>query len=789
MTPRRFNPFTRAPTISAPTEAVQVAHRVADAMFSPPAIRSHHASVVPLSPTPPQDHMLPSDSSMTQPSDFAPPKHPVPYDDLEILRDSQYSSECSDIGSPSAYEPSAEEVAQFAVLARASIVSDRRSVESDDAKHTVLDKGKGRAVDEHGHDHERDHDHDHDHDHGSRHVGAYAVNIDEWRCAPLSPGLENTRARRDNLSVPVVPFHSGHVAYGSYPINIDQWAAPLSPDPSASRDSFGSPSHQASSSTSPPESFTITSGFGAHCSDTNLPLPGSISRSDSSTGPPRTTPRRAPPPPLKLAKSNSSLGRESTPSITSRRNSDDSLGVVIEAHRPKHAGPVWNDKHSDSAWDRDGDAEKRPEMHNVALTPFAREASYSTTGRKSGLVGILKTKRASKCEPKRVRLASPKASAWEKTILAQQAQSPGRFEYNVGRYQEPKARRSCRSRIRPSWIVGLVLLSIIIVVIVVPFKLKRKEEPPPSIIAPSPVAPENFTGDVSECLLPFLMAVNSIGPLYPCGACRTLLANHTNDFLNDMNTTYTGIGAVRQYCALMDVFFDSSVSSLHQGKWGADMEPCGGWQGIQCDARKRITTLELVYPGVPARLPASFQDLVSLQTFRVVGDGQRPQGFLPPNIAVLPNMTTLDLQYTGLGGTVTNVSASMRNLTMVSNPALKPPMNLSSIPLDALVLADQNLTSLPSLPSSLRVLDLSHNSLNVSLSPLMALPYLNTLYLQHNDLERFIPPPGAPIEVLSLAGNPRLVGGLWSATCRGLRACDARGTAMGRNCTTCYYEE
>ncbi|BEI84547.1 hypothetical protein CcaverHIS002_0411510 [Cutaneotrichosporon cavernicola] len=502
MTPRRFNPFTRAPTISAPTEAVQVAHRVADAMFSPPAIRSHHASVVPLSPTPPQDHMLPSDSSMTQPSDFAPPKHPVPYDDLEILRDSQYSSECSDIGSPSAYEPSAEEVAQFAVLARASIVSDRRSVESDDAKHTVLDKGKGRAVDEHGHDHERDHDHDHDHDHGSRHVGAYAVNIDEWRCAPLSPGLENTRARRDNLSVPVVPFHSGHVAYGSYPINIDQWAAPLSPDPSASRDSFGSPSHQASSSTSPPESFTITSGFGAHCSDTNLPLPGSISRSDSSTGPPRTTPRRAPPPPLKLAKSNSSLGRESTPSITSRRNSDDSLGVVIEAHRPKHAGPVWNDKHSDSAWDRDGDAEKRPEMHNVALTPFAREASYSTTGRKSGLVGILKTKRASKCEPKRVRLASPKASAWEKTILAQQAQSPGRFEYNVGRYQEPKARRSCRSRIRPSWIVGLVLLSIIIVVIVVPFKLKRKEEPPPSIIAPSPVAPENFTGDVSECLLP-----------------------------------------------------------------------------------------------------------------------------------------------------------------------------------------------------------------------------------------------------------------------------------------------
>ncbi|BEJ00093.1 hypothetical protein CcaverHIS631_0411350 [Cutaneotrichosporon cavernicola] len=599
MTPRRFNPFTRAPTISAPTEAVQVAHRVADAMFSPPAIRSHHASVVPLSPTPPQDHMLPSDSSMTQPSDFAPPKHvpchipppkhvpchlapprphvpchippprphapcllppprphasrptthrkPVPYDDLEILRDSQYSSECSDIGSPSAYEPSAEEVAQFAVLARASIVSDRRSVESDDAKHTVLDKGKGRAVDEHGHDHERDHDHDHDHDHGSRHVGAYAVNIDEWRCAPLSPGLENTRARRDNLSVPVVPFHSGHVAYGSYPINIDQWAAPLSPDPSASRDSFGSPSHQASSSTSPPESFTITSGFGAHCSDTNLPLPGSISRSDSSTGPPRTTPRRAPPPPLKLAKSNSSLGRESTPSITSRRNSDDSLGVVIEAHRPKHAGPVWNDKHSDSAWDRDGDAEKRPEMHNVALTPFAREASYSTTGRKSGLVGILKTKRASKCEPKRVRLASPKASAWEKTILAQQAQSPGRFEYNVGRYQEPKARRSCRSRIRPSWIVGLVLLSIIIVVIVVPFKLKRKEEPPPSIIAPSPVAPENFTGDVSECLLPFLMAVNSIGPLYPCGACRTLLANHTNDFLNDMNTTYTGIGAVRQY--------------------------------------------------------------------------------------------------------------------------------------------------------------------------------------------------------------------------------------------------
>ncbi|BEJ15357.1 hypothetical protein CspHIS471_0411240 [Cutaneotrichosporon sp. HIS471] len=589
----------------------------------PPRPYAPHPSPRPYAPHPPP-HPPPRRHS-SRPTTH---RKPVPYDDIEILRDSQYSSECSDIGSPSAYEPSAEEVAQFAVLVRASIVSDRRSaqsVESDDAKHTVLDKGKGRAVDEPDHDH--DHDHDHEYEHGSRHAGAYAINIDEWRCAPLSPGLEeNMRARRDNLavsSVPFVPSHSGHVAYGSYPINIDQWAAPLSPDLSASRDSLGSPSHQASSSPSPPESFTITSGFGAHCSDTNLSLPGSISRSDSSTGPPRTTPRRAPPPPLKLANSNSSLGRESTPSITSRRNSDDSVGVVVEVHRPKHAGPVWNDKHSDLAWD--GTAEKRPEMHNVALTPFAREASYSTTGRKSGLVGILKTKRASKYEPKRVRLASPKASAWESTILAQQAQSPGKFEYNVGRYQEPKVRRSCRSRIQPSWIVGLVLLSIIIVVIVVPFKLKRKQDPPPTLMTPSPVAQENFTGNISECLLPFLVAGYSLGPLYPCGACRTLLVNHTNDFLNDMNTTYTGIGAVRQYCALLDVFFDSSVSSLHQGKWGADMEPCGGWQGIQCDARKRITTLELVYPGVPARLPTSFGDLVSLQTFRVVGDGQRPQ--------------------------------------------------------------------------------------------------------------------------------------------------------------------
>ncbi|GMK56858.1 hypothetical protein CspeluHIS016_0306980 [Cutaneotrichosporon spelunceum] len=739
----RFKQFARPVPISAPCPVgpLGAAHRAADGMISPPIIRSQHASVVPLSSPsvkPPGNRRRPSPSDAAgsrpaspapeglpapQPIDFPspppyspvqtlrpptrPPRHslyrkPVSYDDIETLRDSQYSSECSDTGSPAVYEPSAEEVAQFAVLARASIVPDRQSIASDEEKHTVLDKGKGRAADD-------DDDDDGEHNHHSRHTGSYPINIDEW-AAPLSPDLESANSKR--LAVP-------------------------------SR-------LNSSSSPSLPAGFTVTPGFEEHRSDTNLSDP--LARTNSfneSAASRRPMPHRAPPPPLKLAKSNGSLDRESTPSLVWRRNSEDSIGVSIETHRPNHRGSVWANKHSDGQWDEKHadlawdavDEEKRPELHNVTLTPFTKEASYSTEGsHKSSLVGILKPKRSDMQEQKR-------------------------------------------------WVVGLVLLNIVIVVIVVPFKLKEK--PKKAGVQSSDTSPpqESFTGDIDVCLSPFLTGGHSIGPLFPCGSCRLLLANHTNDFLNDVDTTFTGVGSLKQFCALMDVLFGSSVTSLHARKWGADMDVCSGWGGVRCDERKRITTLDMVYPGVPTELPGSFRDLVSLRTFRVVGDGQRPRGLLPPGIPVLPNITTLDLQYTALGGAIPNVSHSLRNLTMMANPTLKPPINFSTIPLEALVLADQNITSLPSLPSSLRVLDLSYNSLNGSLSNLLALPYLKSLYLQHNDLVRFIPPPGAPIESLSLAGNPRLTGGLWRATCDGLRACDARGTAMGRNCSRCYYEE
>jgi hypothetical protein len=328
---------------------------------------------------------------------------------------------------------------------------------------------------------------------------------------------------------------------------------------------------------------------------------------------------------------------------------------------------------------------------------------------------------------------------------------------------------------------------IIIVAIVLPFKIKRQEDAAP---APTTTAKPTSTPDthieLNECLLPFMAPGYALGVLYPCGSCMDKLASSPNDFLAD--GAATGIGAMRQYCALMSVLFASSLSHLHAGKWGADMDPCGGWEGVACDERGRITALEMVYPGVPSELPASFSNLVALHTLRVVGDGKRPAGLLPPNITSLPHLSTLDIQYTNLGGAV-GVTPALRSLTLVANPALRPPANMSAVPLDSLTLADQNLTALPALPPSLRSLDLSHNALTGSLSPLMGLPHLRSLYLQHNDLERFIPPPGAPIEALSVAGNPRLVGGLWSATCEGLRACDAHGTAMNRNCTRCYYDE
>jgi hypothetical protein len=258
-------------------------------------------------------------------------------------------------------------------------------VASDEEKHTVVDKGKGRAA-EYDQEYAQDeYEHDH-HSHTHHHAHAHTVH---------------------------------RLTDASYPINIDEWAR--SPSLVERRESLRHPSPD----------LATPAGFGAHCSDPNLPA--TLARSNSfpkTAGPPRTTPRRAPPPPLKLVKSNSSLA------LPEKRSSGDS-GVVIETHRPDHSGPAWDSR----------------EMATVALTPHGKEGSYSSTAsRKSGLVGILKTKRESLRQPKKVRLASPKSSAWASSILSPQARqrSPGKTEYNIGMYQPPHVRRSWRSRIRTS---------------------------------------------------------------------------------------------------------------------------------------------------------------------------------------------------------------------------------------------------------------------------------------------------------------------------------------------------
>lgn len=268
---------------------------------------------------------------------------------------------------------------------------------------------------------------------------------------------------------------------------------------------------------------------------------------------------------------------------------------------------------------------------------------------------------------------------------------------------------------------------------------------------------------------------------------------------------------------------------------------------MECDERGRVTSLELTYPQAPLRLPETLEDLVALQSFRLVGNGRRPTG----NATVLQkwkNLTSLDVQYTGLVDVVRKdtLQKSLRSLTLVSNPGLlvgEPvtaissgnataningttalnattssnttalnatatmsspamvnrtatnqtnitavgPLNLSShVNLTTLVLSDQRLNDTPILPAHLTYLDLSYNRLTGNVPGFM-LVNLQTAFFQHNNFTRLNPPVQSPVTSISVEGNTALEGWFWKETCGQLTLCDLRGTKMQETekCAVC----
>ncbi|WWC72208.1 uncharacterized protein I206_106169 [Kwoniella pini CBS 10737] len=276
---------------------------------------------------------------------------------------------------------------------------------------------------------------------------------------------------------------------------------------------------------------------------------------------------------------------------------------------------------------------------------------------------------------------------------------------------------------------------------------------------------------------------------YPCGDCVPILSSVTNDYSQPVvNGNATGVGSTLQFCALKDVYQQVSGTKNGLNGWMIDSSPCGGWNGVSCDSRGRITGLLLQYPNVPDTLPESLGNIYALEAIHVLGNGSVPTGKFPSNLLSSPNLKTIDIEYSALSGSIDQAPFSNANtlntLVLVNNPNLGNTLPDLSGNTDLLtvVVTGQGLVEpkADKLPSSLTYLDLSYNSLSGQIPSFDQLTNLNTLTLQNN---KFTTSPNSlpnSIVSLSLTSNNDLSGSLPNSICSSdqLQNCDCRSTKL-----------
>ncbi|WWD19835.1 hypothetical protein CI109_104302 [Kwoniella shandongensis] len=314
-----------------------------------------------------------------------------------------------------------------------------------------------------------------------------------------------------------------------------------------------------------------------------------------------------------------------------------------------------------------------------------------------------------------------------------------------------------------------------------------------STTASAPSSTGTSSQTLTTCVNQFTTSASTVPSSYPCSDCVPLLASTTNDFSQPIvNGNSTGVGSALQFCALMDVLKETEGNGL--SSWGKDASPCGGWSGVSCDSRGRVTGLTLQYPNVPSQLPDTLGNIYALQALHLMGNSSVPSGSFPSSLLSLPDFTTLDIEYTSLVGPIDSAPfSSAKGLTtfvLVNNANLGKTMPDLSTNTKLLTVAVTGQSStdgkVDKLPSSLTYLDLSYNSLSGQIPSLSQLTNLKTLYLQNNAFTS--PPTSFPssLTTLSLTSNPSLSGAMPDSVCSnsGLTSCDLRSTSLTGGGTT-----
>ncbi|PIL33604.1 hypothetical protein GSI_04227 [Ganoderma sinense ZZ0214-1] len=371
--------------------------------------------------------------------------------------------------------------------------------------------------------------------------------------------------------------------------------------------------------------------------------------------------------------------------------------------------------------------------------------------------------------------------------------------------------------------LGILLLYLLGNTIFLNVRLVRLSQPSTSTATPTAVTPANastssvLSADAQSCLSQFALNAPSSPQSYPCSSCLSVLQDVPSSFTSSNTQDAQQLVSAVQFCGLRSIFETANSagqSGLSTGGWVKDVRFCA-WSGVQCDGFGRVSSIQLSFPNVPARIPDEVTALTGLTSLQMIGDTNIPAGDLPVAFNNLTALATLYFESTAittLPSTVLTSLSKLTTITLVKNANMTGDMTpgLASLPLVNLVINNQPLPANPmsallsssSASPALQTIslteflsDLSSTSLTGSLpSDLSAFTSLVELHLDNNALTNPLPSKfPSTLQALTLTNNTQLQGAIASGTSfcalSQLKTCDVRGSGLSAQggCGVCQF--
>ncbi|TBU27903.1 RNI-like protein [Dichomitus squalens] len=325
---------------------------------------------------------------------------------------------------------------------------------------------------------------------------------------------------------------------------------------------------------------------------------------------------------------------------------------------------------------------------------------------------------------------------------------------------------------------------------------------PAATTTASPSESTALSADAQSCLSQFALNAPSNPQSYPCSTCLPVLQNIPSNVTSaSAQDAQQALSAV-QFCGLRSIFETADSegqTGLSNGGWVKDVRFCA-WSGVQCDGFGRVSSIQLSFPGVPAKIPDEVTALTGLTSLQIVGDTNVPAGDIPASFGSLTALTNLHLESTAINtlpSAMLNSLNMLKTLVLVKNGNMTGDMSpgIASLALVNLVINNQPLSTDPisallassSTSSKLQTLGSLPSDLSVFTS-------LVELHLDNNSLTNPLPArfPDT-LQALTLTNNSQLEGAVASGTSlcglAQLKTCDVRGTGLSAQdgCGICQF--